>query len=252
MLPEETVLQIEEWRVVGKRKAPATREASTPKAPRKSTKQQQAAAVASDTATATEVAANAPEMPERGLSDVDEMLLSMGAQPVTADEEQATEAPVDLDALIAKFDPLATFWTELDLRCRDCAIIHYVNFCTLLNAEESPHLVERARLNQFNYKRCPVCHKIEYVEHPWTFFDPQRKLVVQIRPEWEWHAGGGEEWYAVRLEDLFDKWAEHDVQIDVTFGPEQFIERYLQDESGSRVVGQSGSEETPSDETSGE
>lgn len=212
--------------MAGKRKAPATREASTPKAPRKSTKKQQAAAVATETAGVT-AAAIATEAPERGMSDVDEMLVQMGAQPLATDEEQAAEAPVDLDELIPPVDPLATYWTELDLRCRDCSIIHYVNFCTFLNAEESPHLVERARMNQFNYKRCPLCKKIEYVEHPWTFYDPQRKLVVQIRPEWEWHAGGGEEWYAARLEDLFDKWAEHDVMIDVTFGPAQFIEKYL-------------------------
>jgi len=237
--------------VAGKRKAPATREASTPKAPRKSTKKQQAAAVASETASMTDAAAIVTEAPERGMSDVDEMLVQMGAQPLAADEEQATEAPVDLDELIPPVDPLATYWTELDLRCRDCSIIHYVNFCTFLNAEESPHLVERARMNQFNYKRCPLCKKIEYVEHPWTFYDPRRKLVVQVRPEWEWHAGGGEEWYAARLEDLFDKWAEHDVKIDVTFGPAQFIEKYLADEeSGSRAVGQSGSEETPGGETS--
>jgi hypothetical protein len=228
--PGQTGLQIEEWRVAGKRKAPATREASPPKAPRKSTKKQQAA-VASEASAATAVAAAAPEVPERGMSEVDEMLVRMGAQPVEAEGEQATETPVSLDELIPEIDPLATYWTELDLFCRDCNITHYVNFCTLLNAEESPHLVERARANQHNYKRCPLCHKIELVQHPWTFFDPQRKLVVQVRPEWEWHAGGGEEWYAARLEDLFDKWAEHDVQIDVTFGPEQFIERYLKDEA---------------------
>jgi len=104
-----------------------------------------------------------------------------------------------------------------------------VAFCTMLNATESPHLVERARANQFNYKRCPICHTIEYVEHPWTFYDPARTLLVQVRPAWEWHAGGGEEWYAARLEDLFDRWAEHDVRIDVVFGPEQLIGRYFQE-----------------------
>ena len=224
--------------MAGKRKAPTTPTASRQRATKTTKQQQQATPVASDTSVATEA-------PERGMSDVDEMLVNMGAQLVTADEEQAAERPVNVEELIPEIDPLATFWTELDLFCKDCSITHYVNFCTLLNAEESPHLVERARLNQFNYKRCPVCKKIEYVQHPWTFFDPQRKLVVQVRPEWEWHAGGGEEWYAARLEDLFDKWSEHDVQIDVTFGPEQFIERYLQDESGSRAVGQSGGENKP-------
>jgi hypothetical protein len=242
--PEKTGLQIEEWRVAGKRKAPATSDASTPKAARKSTKRQQAVAVASDATTATEVAAVAAEVPERGMSNVDEMLVRMGAQRVEMDGEQATETPVPLEELIPEIDPLATCWTELDLFCRDCNITHYVNFCTLLNAEESPNLVERARANQHNHKRCPLCKKIELVQHPWTFFDPQRKLVVQIRPEWEWHAGGGEEWYAARLEDLFDKWAEHDVKIDVTFGPEQFIERYLKDEQESGRTGEQATSST--------
>jgi hypothetical protein len=225
VLPEWAELEIEEWEVAGKRKAEAAREASAPKAPRTSTRKQRAAGVASEATATSEVAATGET--ERGLSDVDALLLEMGGQSASAEGESAGEAPVDPGAMLPAIDPLATFWTELDLRCRDCSIIHYVNFCTLLNAEESPHLVERARRNQFNYKRCPVCRKIEYVEHPWTFYDPQRKLVVQIRPEWEWHAGGGEEWYAARLEDLFDKWAEYDVRLDVTFGPEQFIERYL-------------------------
>ena len=172
----------------------------------------------------------APEVAERGMSEVDQMLVSMGAQIV---EEGEAPPATDTDAPpieLPEIDPLATYWTEFDLFCRDCGITHYVNFCTLLNTDESPHLVERAKLNQMNYKRCPICKKIEYVQHPWTFYDPQRKLVVQIRPEWEWHAGGGEEWYDARLEDLFDKWSEHDVKLDVTFGPAQFIERYLKDE----------------------
>jgi hypothetical protein len=234
---------VEEWRVAGKRKAPTKRTESAQRATKTTKKTKQATPIASDTAVATEA-------PERGMSDVDKMLVNMGAQVVAADEEQATESPVDADALIPEIDPLATFWTELDLFCKDCAITHYVNFCTLLNAEESPHLVEQAKLNQFNYKRCPVCKQIEYVQHPWTFFDPQRKLVVQVRPEWEWHAGGGEEWYAARLEDLFDKWSEHDVQIDVTFGPEQFIERYLRDEQESE--GTSEQETVPTNATASE
>lgn len=215
--------------MAGKRKAAATQDASAPKAPRKTNRKKQAAATVEATPVAASATATA-ETPERGMSHVDEMLIGLGARPVATDGAPGAEADAaPADELIPEIDPLATFWTELDLNCRHCAIIHYVNFCSLLNAEESPHLVERAKANQFNYKRCPVCKRIEYVQHPWTFYDPQRQLVVQIRPEWEWHAGGGEEWYAARLEDLFDKWSEHDVKLDVCFGPEQFIEKYLQD-----------------------
>ena len=215
--------------MAGKRKGAKTSTNGEKRATRSTKKTPAEVAVAAETTTASPPATG---VVERGMSDVDEMLVNMGAQVAGAEDAQATEA-ADQEVVIPEIDPLATFWTELDLFCRDCQITHYVSFCTLLNAEESPHLVERTKANQMNYKRCPLCHKIEYVQHPWTFYDPQRKLVVQIRPEWEWHAGGGEEWYDARLEDLFDKWSEHDVKLDVAFGPEQFIERYL---GGEEVV----------------
>lgn len=163
------------------------------------------------------------EPTERGMSAVDEALLDMA----TVGQQHALfeEGADDLPAL----DPFATQWTEFDLRCRDCQITHYVPFCLFLNAAESPALVQRIISGHFNMKRCPVCHKIEYVEHPFSYYDPARQLIVQVRPEWEWHAGGGDEWYAARLEDLFDKWAEHDVKIEVVFGPQPLIERFLQD-----------------------
>ena len=126
-------------------------------------------------------------------------------------------------------DPWATAWTELDLRCPKCQIIHYVPTCTFLNARESPQLVQRLAKGHFNLKRCPLCRTIEPVDYPFIYFDPDRKLAVQVRSEWEWHAGGGEEWYAARLEDLFEKWAEHDVRIEVVFGQERLVERFLQD-----------------------
>lgn len=159
---------------------------------------------------------------ERGMSHVDEMLVGLGATTVTEAETNALEEQPPIDIF-------ATQWTEFDLRCRDCQITHYVPFCIFLNAEESPELVRRLIAGQFNMKRCPVCRKIEYVEHPYSYYDPARQLVVQVRPEWEWHAGGGEEWYAARLEDFFDKWSEHDVKIEVVFGPQPLIDRFLQD-----------------------
>ncbi len=158
---------------------------------------------------------------ERGKSSADELLIGV------ADQAAATAAATAGE--IAPVDVFATQWTELDLRCRDCQIIHYVPICLFLNAAESPQLVQQIIGQQFNMKRCPVCHQIEYVEHPYAYYDPARKLVVQVRPEWEWHAGGGEEWYAARLEDLFERWSEHDVRIEVVFGPQPLIERFLQE-----------------------
>lgn len=222
--------------MAGKRKNPPAGKAPAKRETRTDARQARAGRGASAEAMP---AGPAGETAERGLSDVDRMLLTMGALPAAPDGDAAGEGTESSAVVLPEIDPLATFWTELDLFCRDCGITHYVNFCTLLNAEESPHLVERARANQMNYKRCPMCKQIEYVQHPWTFFDPRRNLVVQIRPEWEWHAGGGEEWYAARLEDLFDRWSEHDVQLDVVFGPTAFIEKYLSnDQAGCTSNGQ--------------
>lgn len=163
-----------------------------------------------------------PAATERGLSPVDELLIGLNAATAgRADAPQPEEQP--------PIDVFATQWTEFDLRCRHCQITHYVPFCIFLNAEESPELVARIKAGHFNMKRCPVCHRIEYVEHPYSYYDPARQLLVQVRPEWEWHAGGGEEWYAARLEDFFDKWSGHDVKIEVVFGPQPLIDRFLQD-----------------------
>lgn len=136
------------------------------------------------------------------------------------------------EADIPPRDPLATEWTELDLFCRYCQITLHVPVCVFLNAAESPVLVQAIIAGQFNLKFCPLCNRIEPVEHPFTFFDPARKLAVGVRPAWEWHAGGGEEWYAARLENLYEVWADRldgEVRIDVVFGPEQLVERYLKD-----------------------
>lgn len=150
-------------------------------------------------------------------------------EPAVVDEAAAVPAEQAAPSEQAEPDPFATAWTELDLRCPTCSIIHYVPVCIFLNARESPHLVQRIVKGHFNLKRCPVCHKIEPVDYPWTFYDPDRKLAVQVRSEWEYHAGGGEEWYAARLEDFFDKWADHDVRIDVVFSQKDLVERFLQD-----------------------
>ena len=202
---------IEEWRVARKSKKAVTA-ADTPEP-----------AIVPEVPAAEPLAEPAADPVERGMSQVDEMLVTLP----TVDEE-AAEA---LSSVPADGPPelFATYWTEFDLRCRDCQIIHYVPVCLFLNAEESPALVQRIIKGHFNLKRCPMCRQIEYVEHPYTYYDPAQRLIVQVRPEWEWHAGGGEEWYAARLEDLFDKWSEHDVKIEVVFGPQQLIDRFLQE-----------------------
>lgn len=215
-----------------------TDETPTPQAPKRRGRQQRAAeASVQEAVSATPVTADT----------------APAATPVTAappaealeEDPEAAFARAWLEERLQR-DPLATAWTEFDLRCPPCQIIHYVPFCLFVNAQESPGLVQRIINSQFNLKRCPLCHKTEYYEHPYTFYDPVRKLAVQVRPEWEWHAGGGEEWYAARLEDFFEQWAEHDVRIEVVFGPDQLIERFLHDWQPPRDTAVSaGSADTP-------
>ena len=176
---------------------------------------------------ATPAAGQAPDettAPSQG-GDAGQALLPGAAGHPAAPEQAGLSV---LDELPTP-DPWATAWTELDMRCPKCQIIHYVPTCTFLNARESPQLVQQLAKGRFNLKRCPLCRTIEPVDYPFTYFDPDRKLAVQVRSEWEWHAGGGEEWYAARLEDFFEKWAEHDVRIEVVFGQERLVERFLQD-----------------------
>ena len=123
-------------------------------------------------------ASPAPEPAEaapRGQSEVDRLLLAGAAQG------EAADAPPDLP----EPDPLATAWTELDLRCPTCNITHYAPTCTFLNAEESPRLLEGLANDRFNLKRCPVCRKVEPIDYPFTVYLPQRNLAVQIRSKRE-------------------------------------------------------------------
>lgn len=193
----------------------------------------------------------APEPAEaapRGQSEVDRLLLAGAAQVAAGQQGAAADAPPDLP----EPDPLATAWTELDLRCPTCNITHYAPTCTFLNAEESPRLLEGLANDRFNLQRCPLCRKIEPIDYPFTVYLPQRKLAVQVRSEWEYHAGGGEEWYAARLEDFFERWAEYDVRIDVVFGQDTFRARYgdevaqvLGGQADGRTGGQEGIDPPP-------
>src|SRR5205085_8460433 len=60
------------------------------------------------------------------------------APPAATEDAAPAPAPE-----LAESDPWATTWTELDLKCPTCNIIHYVPVCVFLNARESPHLVQR-------------------------------------------------------------------------------------------------------------
>jgi hypothetical protein len=82
-------------------------------------------------------------------------------------------------------------------------------------------------LGTMHRTRCPVCKTPREVEFIFDYYDPERQLVVQIRPGWEIKAGGGEDWYWARYEDLVQKYASSDVRVDVVFGFDEMIDKYL-------------------------
>ncbi len=122
---------------------------------------------------------------------------------------------------------LKTTYTEVELRCPRCratwspAVANFVNFGT------DPKGREGMLRKTMHHAYCPACKYHVEVDHIFAVYDPDQNLVVQVRPAWEFKAGGGEEIYWKRLENLVEKWADVDVRVDVAFGFDELIETFL-------------------------
>jgi hypothetical protein len=124
-------------------------------------------------------------------------------------------------------DRLKTNYTETELICPRCkarwspVVANFVNFGT------DPVAREGMLRHSMHHAYCPACKYHVEIDHIFSVYDPDQNVVVQVRPKWEFKAGGGEEVYWRRIESLIEKWADEDVRVDVVFCYDDLIEKYL-------------------------
>lgn len=136
-----------------------------------------------------------------------------------------------------------TRYTEVELICPRCrarwspAVANFVNFGT------DPKAREGMLRKTMHHSYCPACkHHVE-IDHIFSIYDPEQQLLVQVRPAWEFKAGGGEEMYWKRLEELVLKHAEDDVKVDVVFGFDELIEKHLGGQEAAQAALERAEEE---------
>lgn len=123
---------------------------------------------------------------------------------------------------------LRTRFTEVTLRCPKCTSEWNPGVAVLVNIKTDPKAREGILRHTMHKSRCPACKRYEYdIDQIFEYYDPDEQLLVQIRPKWEFKAGGGEEIYWKRLESVVMKHAEDDVRVDVAFGFDDFIDKHL-------------------------
>lgn len=122
---------------------------------------------------------------------------------------------------------LETQYTSLEMRCGTCQVTWEAPVARVVNVETHPDARLGILLQMMHHTHCPVCRRDIPIDAIFDYYDPAQQLVVQVRPEWEYAAGGGEDWYWARYEDLVEKYKEHEVRVDVVFGFQQMIDKYL-------------------------
>ncbi len=122
---------------------------------------------------------------------------------------------------------LETEYSEVEMRCVGCNAIWHPPVARSVNVKTHPDARLGILLGTMHRTRCPVCKKPRDIEFIFDYYDPDQNLVIQVRPEWEIHAGGGEDYYWTQYENLVKKYAEQDVRVDVVFGFKEMIEKYL-------------------------
>ncbi|MEZ4521437.1 MAG: CpXC domain-containing protein [Thermomicrobiales bacterium] len=123
---------------------------------------------------------------------------------------------------------LRTRFTEVELMCPKCRSEWSPGVAMLINAKTDPAATEGILRGTMHRSRCPACKGyVHDIMHIWDYYDPDNDQIVQVRMDWEYKAGGGEEVYFKRLEDLVMKYQNDDVKVDVVFGMQELIDKYL-------------------------
>ncbi len=122
---------------------------------------------------------------------------------------------------------LETEYTEVEMRCVGCSATWHPPVARQVNVKTHPDARLGILLGSMHRTRCPVCKTPRDIECIFDYYDPDQNLIIQIRPDWEFLAGGGEDYYWTQYENLVKKYADKDVRVDVVFGFKELIEKYL-------------------------
>lgn len=134
---------------------------------------------------------------------------------------------------------LPTEFSEVEMRCPPCNAVWSAPIARRVNVQTHPDARLGILLKTMHWTYCPVCKRVRDIDTIFEYYDPEQRLLIQVRPEWEYHAGGGEDWYWARLEDFVLAYQDTDVRVDVVFGFDQLIEKYL---GGTEAVRQAREE----------
>lgn len=134
---------------------------------------------------------------------------------------EATTANEGLD------ERLKTKYNETELNCPRCRARWSPVVADVINFGADPKGREGILRKSIHHSYCPACKYHMRIDHIFVTYDPDENLLVQVRPAWELKAGGGEEYYWTRLEDAVLKYQDLDVRVDVVFGYDELIEKYL-------------------------
>lgn len=134
---------------------------------------------------------------------------------------------------------LPTEFSEVEMRCPSCNAVWSAPIARRVNVQTHPDARLGILLKTMHWTYCPVCKRVRDIDTIFEYYDPEQRLLIQVRPEWEYHAGGGEDWYWARLEDFVLAYQDTDVRVDVVFGFDQLIEKYL---GGTEAVRQAREE----------
>ena len=124
-------------------------------------------------------------------------------------------------------DRLRTQYSEVTVNCPSCRAQWSPAVANLVNVGTDPQGREGILRGSMHRPACPRCKRVVELDHIFSYYDPDQQLLIQVRPKWEFNAGGGEEIYWKRLEDLVLKHADDDVVVDVAFGYAELIEKHL-------------------------
>ena len=122
---------------------------------------------------------------------------------------------------------LETWFMEFEVVCRRCQSKWQPPIARFVNAGTDPDARLGILLGTMHRSFCPACKLKQLIDTTFEYYDPEQNIVVQVRPEWEFKAGGGEEYYLKRFEDLVIKYSKTDVRVDVVFGQDELIQKYL-------------------------